>query len=718
MLYRELEGLLHCKIATSADLALVKASVSRPEEKVVVYARLPAPYTSPLCTELENRFQGVNCLTKYFRQAKEIASELGEWCADRLWYLVLADEELEKLQRKSEQAFASEGVRREVLDQEMRLLKEAKEVVMDPSHPLPPPSLEGQSLSSKVKSLKEYLDGQYENPTEARCIVFVRKRFTARLLAELFGRIGTKHMRLAVLIGTGQAEAGDLKVTIRQQMLTLMKFRKGELNLLFATSIAEEGLDIPDCNVIVRFDLYVTLIQYIQSRGRARHKRSRYIHMLEMGNPYHTQILHDVHQGERLMRDFCNRLPSDRLLYGNDFDLDTCLSKERAYQTYTEPSTGAKLSFASVLTQLSHFVSCLTRDHETLQQAFYVMSFQGKKFICEVLLPASSPVRSVMGRPYSRKSLAKRSAAFEACLLLRQRRYLDEHLLPIYHKQLPAMRNAHLALNVKKTNAYDMRVKPSIWETSRGDIPSELYMIIIDLDDPMATGRPHSPLGMLTRKPLPQFPSFPIFPRPGISCTVSCTQINGHLETSVNLLTSLTEFTLRVYKDLFNKTFEPDGSQMSYWLAPTIRTMDGHTQSCSPPDLIDWQTLDFVKANDKVEWDIGASAEDFIDRFIVDPYHGGTRFYTLRVDPTLRPKDPVPEGCAAHKYKDTILAYTSNLWKNSRNKFNWRDDQPVFETYQIPHRRNWLDDWDEGDTKVNTRAFICLEPLKISAVSG
>lgn len=61
-----------------------------------------------------------------------------------------------------------------------------------------------------------------------------------------------------------------------------------------ATSIAEEGLDIPDCNLIIRsailsniaetrelklsdnrFDLYDTLIQYIQSRGRARHTNSR-----------------------------------------------------------------------------------------------------------------------------------------------------------------------------------------------------------------------------------------------------------------------------------------------------------------------------------------------------------------------------------------------------------------------------------------------------------
>ena len=34
--------------------------------------------------------------------------------------------------------------------------------------------------------------------------------------------------------------------------------------------MAEEGLDIPDCNLVVRFNLFETLIQYVQSRGRAR----------------------------------------------------------------------------------------------------------------------------------------------------------------------------------------------------------------------------------------------------------------------------------------------------------------------------------------------------------------------------------------------------------------------------------------------------------------
>lgn len=41
----------------------------------------------------------------------------------------------------------------------------------------------------------------------------------------------------------------------RKQQDTIQRFREGELNLLISTSIAEEGLDIPQCNLVVRYGL-------------------------------------------------------------------------------------------------------------------------------------------------------------------------------------------------------------------------------------------------------------------------------------------------------------------------------------------------------------------------------------------------------------------------------------------------------------------------------
>jgi endoribonuclease Dicer len=137
-----------------------------------------------------------------------------------------------------------------------------------------------------------------------------------------------------VLVGVNN-RAGEHNISLRNQILTVAKFRRGELNCLFATSVAEEGLDIPQCNLVVRFDLYRTMIAYVQSRGRARHKNSKYLHMIEQGNKDHRSRVFDVRFEEDVMRKFCNALPQDRQIGGGEADLSSFEVFARAYPSST-----------------------------------------------------------------------------------------------------------------------------------------------------------------------------------------------------------------------------------------------------------------------------------------------------------------------------------------------------------------------------------------------
>lgn len=53
------------------------------------------------------------------------------------------------------------------------------------------------------------------------------------------------------------------------------------MNILITTDVAEEGIDMPNCSFVIRFDLPKTVRSYVQSRGRARQADSNFLVMLE-----------------------------------------------------------------------------------------------------------------------------------------------------------------------------------------------------------------------------------------------------------------------------------------------------------------------------------------------------------------------------------------------------------------------------------------------------
>ncbi|XP_004707228.1 probable ATP-dependent RNA helicase DHX58 isoform X1 [Echinops telfairi] len=130
----------------------------------------------------------------------------------------------------------------------------------------------------KLKVLERILLKQFVNPLNSRGIIFTRTRQSAHsLLLWLQQQPGlqTLDIRAQMLIGAGTSSQRP-HMTQRDQEEVIRKFRVGTLNLLVATSVAEEGLDIPQCNAVVRYGLLTNEISMVQSRGRARADRSVY----------------------------------------------------------------------------------------------------------------------------------------------------------------------------------------------------------------------------------------------------------------------------------------------------------------------------------------------------------------------------------------------------------------------------------------------------------
>jgi Fanconi anemia group M protein len=121
---------------------------------------------------------------------------------------------------------------------------------------------------SKVDALASTLEAHFAEKPDDRVLVFANIRATAEVLVD---RLRDRGYRAALFIGRAEGKHGP-RMSQDEQMKTLKAFREGLYNVLVATSVGEEGLDIPECGLVVFYEPAVSGIRYIQRRGRTGRK--------------------------------------------------------------------------------------------------------------------------------------------------------------------------------------------------------------------------------------------------------------------------------------------------------------------------------------------------------------------------------------------------------------------------------------------------------------
>ncbi|XP_077222093.1 endoribonuclease Dicer homolog 4-like [Tasmannia lanceolata] len=194
-----------------------------------------------------------------------------------------------------------------------------------------------------------------------------------------------------------------------------------QVNLLVATNVAEEGLDIQTCCLVVRFDLPESVTSFIQSRGRARNSPnisyclpSRH----SRDNQRELKLIEDFMSDEECM----NKQITCRTSIETFVDLE-----EKRYQV---DSTGASISTGSSVSLLHHYCSKLPKDeHFSPKPEFFYFDDSGGT-VCRIILPLNAPIRQIDSLPCPSKDEAKRIACLKACTELHARGALTNYLLP------------------------------------------------------------------------------------------------------------------------------------------------------------------------------------------------------------------------------------------------------------------------------------------------
>jgi len=140
---------------------------------------------------------------------------------------------------------------------------------------------------------------------DAKIIVFAHYRETADRVTKELERIpGVRPVRFV-----GQASRGeDIGLSQKAQVEILDRFRAGTVNVIVATSIGEEGLDIPQVDLVVFYEPVPSEIRTIQRRGRTGRSAAGRVVMLVTRDTRDEAYFYSARRKERKMHVELDRL--------------------------------------------------------------------------------------------------------------------------------------------------------------------------------------------------------------------------------------------------------------------------------------------------------------------------------------------------------------------------------------------------------------------------
>ncbi|KFM74329.1 Endoribonuclease Dicer, partial [Stegodyphus mimosarum] len=424
------------------------------------------------------------------------------------------------------------------------------------------------------------------------------------------------------IAGHGRADLIETAMSLSKQKKILSRFRKKKCNLLIATSILEEGVDIQQCNLVIRFDLPSDFCSYIQSKGRARAKNSMYILMV----PQHPatvseflQNMSDFKTIEKVLLVRCHNrvMPSEEEI--SDHMADSLIP---AFMPYGPQ--GPRITMSSSIALINRYCA---RHHQTSdistksepQWDIKVVDPDSNEiqYVCMLHLQINSYLKqTIIGENMKQKRLAKMSAALKACKLLYEIGELNEHLMPVtcsvdkaLVEELGLIKNNIDEILPEKNRRRQLYEKhmPIFLKNSRpaSGIPCYLHIFKMDLTEPlpkclnplnrplfnpMATSRN---VALLTSKIWPPVNPFPLFTKSG-KILVKVKALKNTIILSSEELKKVEEFHKFVFSDALwldkNKGFSPACSKFSAYIVPVNKVETANYD-------IDWSFIDATKAH-------------------------------------------------------------------------------------------------------------------------
>ncbi len=171
----------------------------------------------------------------------------------------------------------------------------SREVKLLESYYLIKKAIESNMYHPKVYELIDLLD----RISFTKCIIFTSIKDNALELRDILRK---KNIKAEILVGQGKTKGIAMKQSL--QLKTLDEFNKGNIKVLVATHVGEEGLDISEVDLVIFYDNPISAIRRIQRMGRTgRKKEGKVVYLIMKGTREESKFYAGLYKYKRLIKE-------------------------------------------------------------------------------------------------------------------------------------------------------------------------------------------------------------------------------------------------------------------------------------------------------------------------------------------------------------------------------------------------------------------------------
>ncbi|XP_063695845.1 endoribonuclease Dcr-2 [Culicoides brevitarsis] len=305
--------------------------------------------------------------------------------------------------------------------------------------------------SPKIISLVQFLDKHVQDEKtskELKGLVFVQRRHSAKVIYHILKKIFEESfdpekepepkIRADFMVGARNSLPESIEAILdeKNSRRVIERFRKDETNLIVCSSVLEEGIDLQSCNLVIRADVANTFSAYVQSKGRARMKNSKFVMMINKMEE--SKVLMKIDKYKRV------EAKLKECLIGKTINRKMPDEAEISAELYNElippfvTKGGATLTALSALQLLNRYAMLMPHDRFTSTSVYWErinlpeIFAKRQTYTVRLYMPVQSTIKApIESDEMETAKLAKRHAAFKACKQLYLNGELSDNLMPV-----------------------------------------------------------------------------------------------------------------------------------------------------------------------------------------------------------------------------------------------------------------------------------------------